>query len=189
MSVVYNLFRGMLMVPRNTMEMMHRTLKSSMLNRDSGSTVLCRGECFAVLTLILLNHNNSAPPAQLSPQLYIAYSSAATCGFVRCRASPGSARCCLMLRVAFVRTYSSNRYMMRSTRHQVPVCTCFRTRLLAFFKFGYPLSVPMSPSPANYTRTADQSVTSPTRTQHSTVHSTGQLFIALHKQISVLSTR
>ena len=39
MSVVYNLFRGMLMVPRNTMEMMHRTLKSSMLNRDSGSGI------------------------------------------------------------------------------------------------------------------------------------------------------
>ena len=50
MSVVYNLFRGMLMVPRNTMEMMHRTLKSSMLNRDSGSGIQgCRGisRCFS----------------------------------------------------------------------------------------------------------------------------------------------
>ena len=32
---------------------------------------------------------------------------------------------------------------MRSTMHQVRVCTCFCTRILAFFKADCPLSVPM----------------------------------------------
>ena len=50
--------------------------------------VLCRRECFAVLTLILLIHNKNAPTAQLGPQLYITHSSAAPCGVMRCRALP-----------------------------------------------------------------------------------------------------
>ena len=80
-----------------------------------------------VLTLISLNHNKNAPPAQLSPQLYIAHSSAAPCGAVRCRALPCGA-VCFMLRCAFFRTYSScDRYMMRSARYTryryVRICT------------------------------------------------------------------
>ena len=42
--------------------------------------VLCRGECFAVDTLILMNHNKDAPPTRVSPQQYIGHSSATPCG-------------------------------------------------------------------------------------------------------------
>ena len=43
---------------------------------------------------------------------------------------------------------------------------------LAFFKVDCSLLVPIISSPANYTRTADQNVTSPTSTRHSAQHRT-----------------
>ena len=75
---------------------------------------LRRGEFFAVLTLFFMDHNKNTHPAQLSPRLYIAHSSAAPCGAVPCPAV-----CCFTLHCASFRAYSSSRYMMRSTRHQV----------------------------------------------------------------------
>ena len=60
---------------------------------------------------------------------------------------------------------------MRSTRYQVPVCTYFCARLLAFAKVDCPLSALMFTPSANLTRTADQNATSPTSTQHSAQHS------------------
>ena len=109
--------------------------------------VLCRGECLTVLTLILLNHNKDAPPAQLSPQLYIVHSSAATCGAVRCRALP-CVRCCFMLRCAFFPTYSSARCTTRSTRYQVGTgMYVILYSFFAFFKVDSLLSVFMFLSP------------------------------------------
>ena len=99
---------------------------------------------FLYSTIISLNHNKIAPPAQLSAQLYTAHRSAAPCGAVRCRALPCGA---VLFHAALFRTYSSTRYMMRRTRYQVPVCTCFCTRLSAFFKVDCPLSAPMFFSP------------------------------------------
>ena len=58
-------------------------------------------------------------------------------------------------------------YQVYDAKYQVPVCTCFCTRHLAFFKVDCPLS---SPPPENYTRTADQNVASSTSTQHSAQH-------------------
>ena len=129
--------------------------------------VLCRvGECFA---LIVSNHKKNAPAAQLGPQLYMAHSSAAPCGALPC----GVVSCC-----GFFRTNSSTRYMMRSTRYQVPVGTCFCTRPLAFFKVDCPLSVPMFFSP----RKVHPHCRSERGIAHKhTVHSTGQLLVALHK--------
>ena len=60
--------------------------------------------------------------------------------------------------------------MMRSTRYQAPVCTCC-VLVCLLSSVDCPLSAPMPhPPPANYTRTADQNVSSPS-TQHSTTSS------------------
>ena len=98
--------------------------------------------------------------------------SAAPCGAVRCGAVPCPAvRCCVVLRCvvlrcALFRAYSSIRY---ETKYQVPGTGMYVlcTRLFPFS------SVDLSRSPrffphADYTRTADQTVTPSTSTQHST---------------------
>ena len=74
---------------------------------------------------------------------------------------------------------------MRSTRFQVPICTrvpvthSINTRLRLLPRYFLSLLF------ANYTHTADQNVTLPASTQHSTAqHSTAQHSTAQHKPIS-----
>ena len=100
----------------------------------------------------------NALPARLSSAV-AQQRSATPCGAVRgalCRAASG----CAVL--SFADTVPG---IMCSTRYQVPVCTC----LLVLFSRLTVLPRPrLPPPPANYTRTADQNVTSPSSTQHST---------------------
>ena len=84
-------------------------------------------------------------------------------------------RCCVVLRCAFFRTYSSTRYE-RSTRYQVLVYACC---VLVFLLLQLISPVPMSPPPTQVT----PALTPPTSTQHST----GQL--ALRTQLLALSIR
>ena len=80
--------------------------------------VLCRGACFAVLTLILMNHNKKCTlPAQLSPQLYIAHSSAAPRGAVRCRALLCGA---VLFHGALCFLSNIQEYHVYDARYQVP---------------------------------------------------------------------
>ena len=83
-------------------------------------------------------------------------------------------RCCVVLRCTFVLTYSSTRY---DVKYQVPVSVmCVRTCcVLVFLLSWFSSLLSLGPHvacfpPLSYTRTADQNVTSPTRTQHSAHH-------------------
>ena len=100
--------------------------------------------------------------------------SALRCRAVRCRAFCPALRCCVVLPCALFRTFSNVRY---ETKYQVSGAGMYMlcTRILAFSSVD--LSVSNFSPHANYTRTADQNVTPPTSTQHST----GQL--ALHLQL------
>ena len=102
------------------------------------------------------------------PQL----SSAAPCDAVRCRALPcGALRCCVALRCAFVRTHTAVPGMMRTIRH-LYVRVVYSSFLLS--SVDCPLSAHMFFPPSKVcTRTANQNVTSPTSTKHSSAqHST-----------------
>ena len=114
----------------------------------------------------VLNHN--ARPDQISPAIHssTAQRCAVPCGVVPCLAL----RCGVVLRCALFRTYSS--------------ATGIRVVYSSFVFSTFDLSWSPCLFPrANYTRTADQNVTPPTSTQHST----GQF--ALHKQLLALSNR
>ena len=123
------------------------------------------------------------PPApQLIPAIY---SSAAHRRVVPCGAVPFPAVRCV-LRYAFLRAYSSTRY---ESKYQVPggmYVLCPRL-FLCFLQLIVFSRSPSPPRPANYTRTADQNVTSPISTQHSVQHRTTT--VALHKQLLALSIR
>ena len=120
----------------------------------------------------LLDHN--ARPAQISPATY---SPAAHCSAVRSRAVR-----CRALRCGDVSCYAVLYFEHRA----VPV---LQTRVVVFSSFFFFfISLISHGRPdlsrhANYTGIADQNVTVPTSTQHST----GQF--VLHEQLSVLSNR
>ena len=113
-----------------------------------------------------------ARPAQISPAIYspAAQRSAVRCRAVRCRALPCAAVLC---RVALC--FISN---IQQYQGYTWCCILF---VLLFLHLA--LSVPMFPPHANYARTADQNVASPTITQHSTGQS------ALNKHLLALSNR
>ena len=114
----------------------------------------------------MLNHN--ARPAQISPAIYVAEQrSAVRCRAVRWRALPCTAVLC---RAALC-------FLSNIRQCQVYVLC---TRLFAFSLVDLSRSPCVFP-PANYTSAADQNVTPPINTQHST----GQLY--LHKQLLALS--
>ena len=93
--------------------------------------------CCAVVSALLylpsflLNHSENAPPAQLSPQLYIVHNSAAPCGAVRCRALPWGA-----VRFHAALCYISNmqQYQVYDAKDQVPD-TAMYVFLYSLFSF------------------------------------------------------
>ena len=115
----------------------------------------------------VLNHN--ARPAQISPALCspAAQRSAVRCRAVRCRALPYAAVLCL----------AALCFLSNIHQYQVNVLCTLR---FAFFHFFISLGPHVFSLHANHTRTADQNVTPPTSTQHST----GQF--GLHKQLLAL---
>ena len=105
----------------------------------------------------------SAQLSSVIAQQCVAQRRATPCGAVPYPA----VRCCAVRRCAvlFFRTHRSTKYHA-ITRYQVPVCMCVLVFLLSAL-----IVLPLGPLvvffPANYTRTADQNVISPTSTQHS----------------------
>ena len=115
--------------------------------------------------LLRCSITKNALPAQLNPAI-AKQRNAAPCGAVPCLALRcGVLPCCsAVLCCAFFRAYSTGNH----AKYQVPVCTCILVVLLS--SFDGPLSVLFMYFIfcfANYT-TADQNVTSPKNTRHST---------------------
>ena len=71
---------------------------------------------------------------------------------------------------------------MRSTRYQVPLCTCV---LIFLLSFDCPLSILYMPPPppANCTRAADQNVTPPIRTAQHRAISSAQAVLGIPKSL------
>ena len=143
--------------------------------------VLCHAACFAVLaisfkpgiipsiiplhrvcTYYIVEYKDVSCSAQPS------YSPAAQRSAVRCRMVPCLAlRCCAVpCRAVFIFEHAVPGIMQSTWWYKAPVCTCLLILLLS--SFDCPLSVLFTFFFANYTRAADQSVTSPTSTPHST---------------------
>ena len=82
--------------------------------------VLCPGDYFTVFTLILLDHNKNASPAQLSPQLAIYTSQQRS--VVRCRAVPCRALPCgaVLFHAALCFLSNTQQYQVYDATYQVP---------------------------------------------------------------------